>query len=142
MSDDYFGFNTTQKRSLQRLLDETIIGTGSVGTTELANASVTTAKLGADAVTGAKIADDAVDTEHIAAGAITDAEVDAAAAIAATKIDVAAGTDGLANDDLQAILQTLRTYVVNLNTWAVALATKLNADAGVTDVNYDTNPQA
>jgi predicted carbohydrate-binding protein with CBM5 and CBM33 domain len=30
----------------------------------------------------------------------------------------------------------------NLNTWAFALATKLNADAGVTDVNYDTDPQA
>lgn len=26
--------------------------------------------------------------------------------------------------------------------WATALATKLNADAGVTDTNYDTNPLA
>lgn len=34
------------------------------------------------------------------------------------------------------------TAVANLNAWATALATKLNADAGVTDVNYDTNPQA
>lgn len=34
------------------------------------------------------------------------------------------------------------TAVTNLNAWATALATKLNADAGVTDVNYDTNPQA
>lgn len=32
--------------------------------------------------------------------------------------------------------------ITNLNAWATALATKLNADAGVTDVNYDTNPQA
>jgi hypothetical protein len=32
--------------------------------------------------------------------------------------------------------------IANLNAWATALATKLNADAGVTDVNYDTNPQA
>lgn len=32
--------------------------------------------------------------------------------------------------------------VSNLNAWATALATKLNADGGVTDVNYDTNPQA
>lgn len=30
----------------------------------------------------------------------------------------------------------------NLNTWAVALATKLNADAGVADTNYDIDPQA
>ena len=32
--------------------------------------------------------------------------------------------------------------VANLNAWATALATKLNADAGVTDTNYDTNAQA
>lgn len=32
--------------------------------------------------------------------------------------------------------------IANLNTWAGILATKLNADAGVTDTNYDTNPQA
>jgi hypothetical protein len=36
----------------------------------------------------------------------------------------------------------LATSVANLNAWATALATKLNADAGVTDTNYDTNPQA
>ena len=35
----------------------------------------------------------------------------------------------------------LAVQVANLNAWATALATKLNADAGVTDTNYDTNPQ-
>lgn len=39
-------------------------------------------------------------------------------------------------------LSALATSVTNLNAWATALATKLNADAGVTDVNYDTTPQA
>lgn len=39
-------------------------------------------------------------------------------------------------------LSTLAQSIVNLNAWATALATKLNADAGVTDTNYDTNPQA
>lgn len=34
------------------------------------------------------------------------------------------------------------TIADNLNTWAIALATKLNADAGVTDVDYDEDPQA
>ena len=34
------------------------------------------------------------------------------------------------------------TSITNLNAWATALATKLNADAGVTDVDYDTDPQA
>ena len=39
-------------------------------------------------------------------------------------------------------IAALQTSVTNLNAWATALATKLNADAGVTDVNYDTDPQA
>lgn len=43
---------------------------------------------------------------------------------------------------LQEQIDALTTYATNLNTWAVALATKLNADAGVTDTNYDTDPQA
>lgn len=34
------------------------------------------------------------------------------------------------------------TAISNLNAWATALATKLNADAGVTDTNYDTDPQS
>lgn len=46
----------------------------------------------------------------------------------------------MASDD--AGLSALATSITNLNAWATALATKLNADAGVTDVNYDTNPQA
>ena len=39
-------------------------------------------------------------------------------------------------------LSALAQSIVNLNTWATALATKLNADDGVTDTDYDTNPQA
>lgn len=46
----------------------------------------------------------------------------------------------MASDDSG--LSALATSVTNLNAWATALATKLNADAGVTDTNYDTNPQA
>ena len=45
-------------------------------------------------------------------------------------------------DAAEAQITALETSVTNLNTWAGAIATKLNADAGVTDVNYDTNPQA
>jgi hypothetical protein len=41
-----------------------------------------------------------------------------------------------------ATLAAHTTSITNLNAWAAALATKLNADAGVTDTNYDTNPQA
>lgn len=39
-------------------------------------------------------------------------------------------------------LGDLATQVANLNAWATALATKLNADATVTDEDYDTDPQA
>lgn len=46
----------------------------------------------------------------------------------------------MASDD--AGLSALATSITNLNAWATALATKLNADATVTDTNYDTNPQA
>lgn len=41
-----------------------------------------------------------------------------------------------------ATLAAHTTSIANLNAWATALATKLNADAGVTDTDYDTNPQA
>lgn len=41
-----------------------------------------------------------------------------------------------------AAITALQTSVTNLNAWATALATKLNADAGVTDTDYDTDPQA
>lgn len=140
MSGEYFGFNSTQERTLRTLLGA---GTdGSIDTANLADGAVTTDKLDADAVDGTKIADDAVDTEHLAAGAVTNAEVDAAAAIAATKLAVAAGTEGLGATNVQVSLQTAYTAIANLNTWAAALATKLNADAGVTDVDYDTDPQA
>ena len=51
--------------------------------------------------------------------------------------------ENAAGDDSQAAAITaLQTSVTNLNAWATALATKLNADAGVTDTNYDTDPQA
>lgn len=46
----------------------------------------------------------------------------------------------MASDD--AGLAALAASISNLNAWATALATKLNADAGVTDTNYDTDPQA
>ena len=45
-------------------------------------------------------------------------------------------------DAAGADIEALQLAVTNLNAWATALATKLNADAGVTDTNYDTNPQA
>lgn len=140
MSDEYFGFNTTQKKTL-RGLDLAV--TGSVGTTALAAGAVTTAKIGNDQVTQDKIADDAVGADQLAADAVVDASVAAGANIALSKLaDMAAGTDGLAADTIQVNVQDLFTQVAALNAWAAALATKLNADAGVTDVDYDTDPQA
>lgn len=49
---------------------------------------------------------------------------------------------GTTDTSLQAQLDAAATSIANLNAWATALATKLNADAGVTDTNYDTDPQA
>lgn len=57
-------------------------------------------------------------------------------------LGVVPGDDGVSIAELTAQVAALQTYATNLNTWAIALATKLNADAGVTDTNYDTNPQA
>lgn len=45
-------------------------------------------------------------------------------------------------DAVVAINTAQATSITNLNAWATALATKLNADAGVTDTDYDTDPQA
>lgn len=44
----------------------------------------------------------------------------------------------LGSDDTSVAAQTAR--IDALYTWAAALATKLNADAGVTDTDYDTTP--
>jgi hypothetical protein len=39
-------------------------------------------------------------------------------------------------------LADVEADVASIATWGAALATKLNADAGVTDANYDTTPLA
>jgi len=53
----------------------TSIPGGVIGSTQLADGSVTTAKLGADAVTNAKIADDQIDSEHYVDGSIDTAHI-------------------------------------------------------------------
>jgi hypothetical protein len=140
MSSSYFGFNSTQEKTLRELLGAD--NGGAVDTADLAAGAVTAAKIATGAVTTTKLGDDAVTAAKLADNAVVNANVDAAAAIEATKLHVAAGSNGLSAATVQAALQTINDYIVNLNTWAVALATKLNADAGVTDVNYDTDPQA
>lgn len=41
---------------------------------------------------------------------------------------------------LAALFDALGSDISGIETWGAALATKLNADAGVTDTNYDTTP--
>jgi len=41
---------------------------------------------------------------------------------------------------LAAVITASNADITGLETWGAALATKLNADAGVTDTNYDTTP--
>jgi hypothetical protein len=140
MSNQFFGFNSTQEKTLRELFAASVGGT--IDTADIANGAVTAPKIGNLAVGTAALAADAVTAAKLADNAVVNANVDAAAAIAASKIDVAVGTDGLAADDLQGALQTLATKLDNVNDWAIALATKLNADATVTDTDYDTDPQA
>jgi hypothetical protein len=141
------------------------LAAGAVTTAKIANSAVTGAKLGAmtslelktalsdETGSGAAVfaTSPTLVTPNLgtptalvltSATGLVNAGVDAAAAIAATKLAVAAGTNGLSAANLQVALQAIQDYIVNLNTWAIALATKLNADAGVTDTDYDTNPQA
>lgn len=77
--------------------DRTIsVAAGGIGTTQLADNAVTAAKIAADAVGSSELADNAVDTAaiadnavtstKIADGAIVNADINAAAAIAPTKI--------------------------------------------------------
>lgn len=91
----------------------------------------------------------------VADGAVTNVKVASDAAIALNKLaNVAAGTDGLSAGTIQATFQAQATAIANLNAWATALATKLNAQFTVANaedtlpfspalaVDYDTNPQA
>lgn len=57
-------------------------------------------------------------------------------------LGVVPSDDGTSIAELQAALTAAQTSIANLTAWATALATKLNADAGVTDTDYDTDPQA
>ncbi len=112
---NYFGFNSAQAKTLRALL----------GNPE--------DLLAANSVTTAAIQD----------SAITNAKVSASAAIALSKLaNMAAGTSGLAAASIQTNMQWAFTAIANLTAWATALATKLNADAGVTDTDYDTDPLA
>lgn len=43
-------------------------------------------------------------------------------------------------DALNTDVAAAEADITALDTWGAALATKLNADAGVTDTNYDTTP--
>lgn len=47
---------------------------------------------------------------------------------------------GVQGEVLVTLFDALAQDVSAIETWGAALATKLNADAGVTDTNYDTTP--
>lgn len=54
--------------------------------------------------------------------------------------DLPQGWDSTERAEIKNLLNTIIDGVNALNTWGAALATKLNADGGVTDTNYDTTP--
>jgi hypothetical protein len=83
------------------------IPTEIIGTTNIADNAITTAKINADAVTGAKIADDSIDSEHYVDGSIDTAHIAddqiTTAKIADSQITSAKITDGtIVNADVNA----------------------------------------
>ena len=158
----------------------TSIPSGVIGSTQLADGSVTNAKLGADAVNGSKIADDSIDSEHyvdgsidtvhiadaqittaklvdssvtsakIADGTIVNADVNASAAIDATKIhngtvsNTEFGYIGGLTSDAQTQLDAKLVKTNNLSDLTSASTARTNLGVAIgTDVQaYDADLQA
>ena len=56
--------------------------------------------------------------------------------------DMLAGVVAAGDTSVSSDVDANTASITALNAWATALATKLNADAGVTDTDYVTDPQA
>ena len=88
-------------------IDTAHIADSQITTAKLADTSVTTAKLGADSVTNAKIADDSIDSEHYVDGSIDTAHIADSqvtlAKMAADSVDSSKIVDGsIVNADINA----------------------------------------
>ena len=118
------------------------IATGAVGTAKIDDLSITTAKIvdsavtatkiGTDAVTTAKIQDGAVTSAKIADGTIVNADINSAAAIAATKISGTAVTQADTGTVTSTMIADGTIVNADINSAAAIAYSKLNLTGSIT----------
>ena len=133
-------------------ISQSMMGDDSVGTNEIGGLAVTEGKIASSAVTEGKIADGAVTSAKIADGTILNADINASAAIAQSKIadlttDLAAkaslsgatftGDVTLHADPSSALHAATKQYVDNTASGVVAKPQVLGATTANIDATYD-----
>lgn len=115
------------------------IAAGAVGASEIANGTVGTDELADSAVTSGKIADSAVTTGKIADGTIVNADINASAAIALSKL----ATGALPTDITVASANIVNGTIVADDLASNSVTTAKITDANVTNakLDYSTVPQ-
>ena len=123
------------------------VATNAVTTNKIADDAVTTAKIADDAVTNAQLATGCVSTNQIANGAILNADINASAAIAGTKINPNFGSQNINAVNITASNDvTAKDMVISDSTPTLVFADsdhnpdyKINVDGGNFNIQDSTN---